>query len=277
MKLKRFTVFFFTLLAIATGAHPSPVLAKKHIPQPPTFYVLDEPQVLSKPILESIQKLLIEHDHLAGEQIVIAIFSSLEGEDPVLWTTEVFKAWEIGQRGKDNGVLLTIFWKDHRSRLEVGYGLESILTDAKSKEILTHFLSPELRNQNPDRALSITTLEILRALESPLIENHKAQEILRLGGLSGPLHSSSSKPQSWPLWLILGFLLLVFVLNLLTTAEAHFNRDGWFRPGPWPKPWPRRRPTSDWNNLSPKNSSTDVDRFYGGGGQSGGGGATGDW
>lgn len=274
------TIWASTILILSGAIIPS-VSASQQIPPSPQYYVLDEPHVLSKSIYESIQTLLVQHDHLTGEQVVIAIFNNLNNEDIVTWTNQVFTNWQIGQRGKDNGVLLALYWSDHKARIEVGYGLEPILTDAKSKDLLENYLTPELRNTNPDRAISLTTLQILRILDSPLLQNGKAEEILRSGGFQGSWKPIKTPQHGWSVWLILGFILLIIVLNILTTAEAHFSRDGWFRPSPWPKrrlgkPWGSgsdinfgRNPFGDFKDNS--------GGFTGGGGRSGGGGATGDW
>lgn len=282
-KLKQAILLTATLWITLTSAASSS-LASKPIPAPPRTYVLDEPHVLSAPISESLQSLLSQHNRLTGEQIVVAIFDSLDGEDPVSWTNQVFTQWKIGQREKDNGVLLALYWKEHRSRIEIGYGLEPILTDAKAKDILANYLAPELRNNHPDRALSLATLQILKTVDSPLLQDRKAQEILRSGGFQGSWRPTTSNNATWTVWLILGFILLVIALNILTTASAHFSRDGWYRPSPWPHnwtgPWPpsRRRSRGD---PSAGGNGFGGDRigggFSGGGGLSGGGGASGDW
>lgn len=274
------TLWASAILILSSVITPS-ALANKEIPPPPQYYVLDEPHVLSRSIYESIQTLLVQHDHLTGEQIVVAIFTSLDNEDIVSRTNQVFASWQIGQSGKDNGVLLALYWNDRKSRLEVGYGLEPLLTDAKSKELLENYLTPELRNRNPDRAISLTILQILRTLDSPLLQDGKGQEILRSGGFQGAWKPASTSQGGWSAWLILGFILLIIVINILTTAEAHFSRDGWFRP----TPWNRRRLGNFWGSSSNDNFEGHPfgdfgggsGKFTGGGGRSGGGGATGDW
>lgn len=222
----------FLLCGIFLGAPPC--WADKSIPPPPTYYVLDEPRVLNASALQAIQTLLVEHDHATGEQVVIGIFQDLENEDLVDFTNRVFKEWKIGQRGKDNGVLLSLYWKNRKARIEVGYGLEPLLTDAKSKRVLTQILIPELKAGHPERALSLAVIEILQILESPLIQSGKAQAILKAGGYRGSF-VPSQKPalNGWVIWLVLGVILLSIALNLITSADAHFTRSGWSRESPW--------------------------------------------
>src|SRR4051812_11604358 len=90
--------------AVAAPARP--------IPAPPSYYVLDEPHILSERTTQALQALLIEHDRATNEQFLVAIFNSLDGEDLNDYTNRVFQTWKIGQRGQDNGVLLAIFYKD---------------------------------------------------------------------------------------------------------------------------------------------------------------------
>ncbi|MCM2322214.1 MAG: TPM domain-containing protein [Oligoflexia bacterium] len=267
----------FALVAGAVSASPG---HGREIPPPPRYYVLDEPGVLSPGIREGLQSLLVEHDHATGEQVLVAVFHELGSEDLVDWTNRVFSSWRIGQRGKDNGVLLALYWKDRLARIEVGYGLEPLLTDAKSKTVLSDFLIPELKAGNPDRALSLAALEILRVIESPLIASGQAQQTLRSGGFRGQWKAQEPRPEGSPVpWLIIGIIVLIVIVRTLTASEAHFTGSGWYRPRPtvWRRggwgtstwggsPWPRGG--GGWGGGG---------GFRGGGGSSGGGGASGNW
>jgi uncharacterized protein len=265
----------------------------KPIPAAPYYYVLDEPHVLSPNTLRSVQTLLIEHDRVSGEQVLVAIFQSLGDEDLVDYTSRIFQQWKIGKRGKDNGVLLALFWNEHKARIEVGYGLEPVLTDAKSSGILSDILIPELKNQSPDRGISLAVLEILRTLGSPLVQNGKAEQILKDGGFQGDYRPQQVYvPQSGgvAVWLFLGFIILMIVLRAITGAEAHFTRNGWVRHNPWV---PYRRSSSFTSGLlggliggflggggggfGGGGGGGGFGGFSGGGGSSGGGGASGGW
>jgi uncharacterized protein len=278
-------------LVLTSPAHAEP----KPIPSPPYYYVLDEPHALSQQALHTIETLLIEHDRVAGEQVLVAIFKNLGDEDLVDYTNRVFSTWKIGKRGKDNGALLAIYWDDHKSRIEVGYGLEPVLTDAKTKLILSDDLAPDLKNGNPDRGITLSVLEILRTIGSPLIQSGKAEEILKSGGFAGDLHPSRVfvvHSGGMSAWLFLGLILLTIVLRSLNAAEAHFTRDGWFRPKPWARNWGRygggpRGPGGffggfgGWGGggggFGGGGDGGGFGGFSGGGGSSGGGGASGGW
>ncbi len=208
--------------------------------------------------------------------MLIAIFDSLGDEDLVDYTNRVFSAWKIGKRGKDNGVLLALYWKDHKARIEVGYGLEPLLTDAKSKQILSDFLIPELKAGQPDRALSLSALEILRTIESPLIASGRAEQILRADGFKGGLQPAAPTTSSGTssFWVLAAIILFIFVINRVSSADAHFTRSGWYRPRPRIRRGGWGGPFIGGGGFGGGFGSGG---FSGGGGSSGGGGASGSW
>ena len=262
------------LLAFLPAAHGA-----KAIPDAPAYYVLDEPGVLAGSPKRAIETLLIEHDRATSEQILIAVFKSLEGEDLVDYTNRVFQAWKIGHRGKNNGVLLALYWDDRKARIEVGYGLEPQLTDSRSTRILDDFLIPNLKNDRPDLALSQSAFEILAALESPLVESGKAKQILSPGGFTArtsgqranrPLGGSSN------FGLVVGIILVLAAIRFLLAGDAHYTSHGWYRPNPWRT----RRSGGGWGVGGGGSGGIfggGGGGFSGGGGRSGGGGASGSW
>ncbi|MFL5813485.1 MAG: TPM domain-containing protein [Bdellovibrionia bacterium] len=275
----------FAITGVTAGHAAAP---NKQIPPPPTYYVLDEPHLLDQQATRALQALLIEHDRTTGEQIVVAIFNSLEGEDLNDFTNRVFQKWEIGQREKDNGVLLAIFNQDHKARIEVGYGLEPLLTDVKSSRILRDYLIPGMKAGQPAEAVTQSALQILQTIDSPLVQNGRAQQILRSGGmLRKNINSAEPMKGGWAVWLFLGLVLMVIVSHTISSAEATFTRAGWYRPRPWRRRWwdddggPRSGGGGffgGWGGGGGGWGSGGGDGgFSGGGGRSGGGGASAGW
>jgi uncharacterized protein len=267
---------------------PSPtsaLAAEKPIPPAPQYYVLDEPHLLDAQATRALQALLIEHDRATGEQIVIAVFNSLDGEDLNDFTSRVFQNWEIGQRGKDNGVLLAIFNQDHKARIEVGYGLEALLTDAKSSRILKDYLVPGMKAGQPAEGITQSALQILETIDSPLIQNGRAVKILRSGGMLRTDVRSAQMKNGWLVWLFLGFVLMIIVSHIMSSAEAHFTRAGWYRPRPWRRRWwdddgfggPRSGGGGFFGGWGSGGGGSGGGGFSGGGGRSGGGGASAGW
>ena len=267
--------FFATLGTILIASLWLPAaFAAKSIPDAPYYYVLDEPKVLSQTELYAIQTLLIKHDHATGEQFLIAIFDSLDNEDLVQFTNQVFQQWKIGQRGKDNGVLLALYWKDRKARIEVGYGLEPTLTDAKSKWILEDSLIPLLKENQSGKALANAAFEILKVLESPLISSGDAERIIHSGAFrNGFGNLGGGSQNAWLIWVVLGIFLFMIVLAIRTSRDAHFTSEGWFRP----KPWSGRIRHGGGFGHGGGGFGGGFGGFGGGGGRSGGGGASGSW
>jgi len=78
-------------------------------------------------------------------QIAVLIIPSLEGEPISDYSMRVVEAWKLGQKGRENGVLLFVALKDREVRIEVGYGLEATLTDARSDRIIRDAIGPRFK------------------------------------------------------------------------------------------------------------------------------------
>jgi uncharacterized membrane protein YgcG len=223
------------LLGLAVAAH-----AAQPVPPFPEYYVLDHADLLSQKQQQAIGTILIEHDHATREQIVVALFRNLpkepEKEEPSQHARRVFEEWKIGKRGIDSGALLAFYAEEKKARIESGIGLHALDED-QGEEILKRFFAPEIRSGDAYRALSLTVLEILRTVESPLIETGRAEQLVREGGIEGPLRPIQApigtSPTGWIAFLAVGAILFGFVIYNVLAAEAHFTGEGWFRPNPW--------------------------------------------
>ena len=95
-----------------------------------------------------LEQILAEAESKTSSQVVLLTIPSLEGENLEDFSMRVVETWQIGQKEFDNGVLLLIAMKEKEIRIEVGYGLESILTDAKSGYIIRNFIVPKFKKNN---------------------------------------------------------------------------------------------------------------------------------
>ncbi len=82
--------------------------------------------------------------------MAVLILPSLGGEPLEEYSVKVAQTWKLGQKGKDNGILLLISRDDHKVRIEVGYGLEGTLTDLRSNEIIDQVIRPRFRQGDFD-------------------------------------------------------------------------------------------------------------------------------
>ena len=129
------------LLALPVGA----ALAALPIPPPPDHRINDYAGVLSATDRARLEEKLRARERESSNQIVVAIFRSLQSESLEDYSIRLAQAWRVGQKGLDNGVIFLIFVEDKKMRLEVGYGLESRLTDALSSQILRQVVAPRFR------------------------------------------------------------------------------------------------------------------------------------
>lgn len=131
--------FLVSLLVLSAA---SIVLAA--IPKP-SSYVTDEAGLLTAQQIASLNQTLSDYEQRTSNQIVILTVKSLDGRDIESYSIAVAEAWKPGQKGKDNGAMLVIAPNERKMRIEVGYGLEGVLTDAKSAQIIRHTLAPHFR------------------------------------------------------------------------------------------------------------------------------------
>lgn len=281
-------LFFFALTSLHLSVlAPSWVFAGgKLIPPSPENYVYIEEEVerLSEhykdPDASSrIDQVLSEQESTTAEQIVVAVFSSLDGEDVADYSNRVFRAWKIGQKQRNNGVLLALYVKDRKMRIEVGYGLEALLTDARSKRIIENSLVPRLKDDDLWGALKYGVYDILKTIESPIVQNGRAKEILWSGAVPRKIRQASSSSFSTPALLAFLFLLgvIIFIARVFFSmvSDAHYTSTGWRKT----RSWSSRRSDGfgGWGSSSGSSGAGSLGGFLGGGGSSGGGGASGRW
>lgn len=107
--------------------------------------VTDLAGVLTSDQISSMDSKLRELESTDSTQVAVLIIPSLEGESLEDYTIRVVEAWKLGQKAHDNGALLFVSMKDRAIRIEVGYGLEQILTDARTSRIIRNDMFPRFR------------------------------------------------------------------------------------------------------------------------------------
>ena len=112
------------------------------------YYATDYSNTLNSAQISDLNKELYEIDQRTSNQIVVLIIPSLEGYPLEMLANEIFTDNKIGQKGKDNGVLLLVSVNDRKIRIEVGYGLEGALPDALASSIIRNEMTPYFREGN---------------------------------------------------------------------------------------------------------------------------------
>lgn len=208
------------------------------IPARPLDYVSDTGHVLSATTADRLRTELQSYESATGHHLMVYI-GTTTGDAPLEdWTIRAASAWKVGRKGKDDGAILFMFMTDHKVRIEVGYGLESKLTDAQSSEIIRNTIVPKMRANDPDAAVS-DGVERMMLTITPNFAN-------RLGH-APPSTSSSSDWNNIGVFVVIGLIFLVFIILWIVSmvryavtyarkgpkaAKALANHGGWyFGPG----------------------------------------------
>src|SRR5581483_2390167 len=107
--------------------------------------VTDQAGLVPAATRERLERKLAELEKRTGAQVAVLTVATLDGEPIEDFAVRVFQSWKLGRRGVDDGVLFVVARQERRMRIEVGYGLESRLTDAVSREILDDRVRPRFR------------------------------------------------------------------------------------------------------------------------------------
>jgi uncharacterized protein len=223
-----------------------------------TGRVVDQANVIPAATRSAIEAKLAELETKSGIQLEVATVSSLGGEEIEPYANELFRTWKLGEKTKNNGVLLLVAPNERRVRIEVGYGLEGTLTDALTKVIITNAIAPRFKTGDFGDGVSRGVDDIITVLTTDASE-WQQRPSLRL-----------DKQESFDLgdWILIALLIglvtalivspgfrwffLNVVLNILLNSGG--SRGGGFSGG-----------------------GSSGGGFSGGGGSSGGGGASGSW
>jgi uncharacterized protein len=226
-----------------------------------TGRVTDAAGLLSPGERQALEAKLKAHEDKTTDQVVVATVPSLDGLPIEDYANRLYRHWQLGQKAKNNGVLLLVAPTERKVRIEVGYGLEGALTDALSKIIITMAIAPQFKNGNFASGIGAGVDAILSILTGDAEEWQRRAEV--------------REDQRTPVDTLLIFLFIVLLLWIVARA---MSRGG-----------PRRvyrNPRGGWIMLPPTGGGwggggsfggSSGGGFSGGGGSSGGGGASGSW
>lgn len=187
--------------------------AQPQIPPVPTssFYVQDHAGVLSGETKSKINKLGGKIAAQSKAQVVVVTVNSLNGEPIQDYALAIFRGWKIGDKTLNNGVLFLVDISGKQSRIEVGYGLEGVLNDAKVGRILDEFALPYFQRDDYDQGIWDGYKAVMR-------EVSKEYGIAAPGDTRLPPSNKANGLESWwsglPWWLqvtMFGTVLLLFI------------------------------------------------------------------
>jgi uncharacterized protein len=271
--------------------------------------VVDDGHMLSQATRDRLESTLAGLEKETTDQVAVLTVDSLDGEAVDTYSVRVAHTWQLGQKGKDNGILLLVSRQDHKLRLEVGYGLEGSLTDLQSREILDDVIRPRFQQGDFDGGVEAGVGAVIKLLHGQPLPQSAVQSKKDSPGLAGLIVGLSlftvvigtfsfvalaiKGPISWFLYVFLVPFYLAFpaafvgplFAGILTLAwliifpivKALSPKKGWFSSSPSQAGfWSGLSSSSMGSGGSSSGGSSDGG-FSGGGGDFGGGGASGGW
>lgn len=160
--MKRFLVPVF--LVCCSLFFLSNASAQKAVPELWGQRVHDEAHSLQQTTIDQLEKNLKLYEDSTSNQIAILIVQSLDGDVLEEYSIRVAEKWKLGQKEKDNGVLLLIAVDDHKMRIEVGQGLEGVLTDALCSRIIRNEIAPAFRRNEFDVGVAAGIDSIIKGI-----------------------------------------------------------------------------------------------------------------
>ena len=193
----------------------------------PTDHVNDHAHVLSPEGAARLDRICMELNHSqANAQVAIVTIHTLDRDDAANYASQLEDKWKIGRKGSDRGVLVLLAVDDHKWRIDVGYGLEGILNDAKIGDI-GRSMVPYLRAKDYDSAMESAVGQLAQVIAAD------AKVTLTEEPVSPPpVRHTSPRGLPIPLILFLVFLFGGFVVFCMHELGAFLGLwDPWATPG----------------------------------------------
>jgi uncharacterized protein len=246
--MRLYSIAILLVLAAAISAQAL------EVPPKPKGRVSDYTSTLSSSQIETLDRTLAEFENQTTNQIAVVLIPTLAGDSLEDYSIRLAEKWQIGQKGRDNGVILLIVMEDRKIRIEVGYGLEAVLPDSLSGDIIRQVIAPRFRQGRFFEGIEAGVAAIVSATKGEYRAAGPSKRASRGYGFISFF---------WPLFIF--FILLSALTNSLRRRGYYSKgRGSWFIGGPF---W--------WGGGG--SGGGFGGGFGGGGGGFGGGGASGGW
>jgi uncharacterized protein len=246
--------------------------AEAKIPPTPigSIYVQDYDNVLSARTKMRINNIGSQLAASTGAQVVVVTIHSLEGMPMEDYSLALFKKWGIGDRQRNNGVLLIMAVKERQTRIEVGYGLEDVLNETNSGQIQDKYIIPYLKMNDYEEGL----LNGYLSLTNTLAEYYN----VKLDANPAPRHQHNWFMDLW--WGLIAWLkkqmeLLLYCIAVFFILIFLVIIDDSLFGGFFGRLFPGGSSSDDSQNLDMSSSNSDDDSY--GGGSGGGEGSSSDF
>lgn len=243
-----------------------------------TGRVVDAAGIIDPAQLQSLTQKLADFEAKSSDQVVVVTVPSLNGEDIESYSNRLYRAWALGQKQENNGILLVVAPNDRKVRIEVGYGLEGTMTDALSSVIINGTIIPAFRSGDYSGGVVQGVDGILSVLSGDAAE-------LEARAKRNAQTSSGSDDIDWIFVVFITFWALIFFggfgMAILTPIFGNKIGPGKYRWLGMVMDFNSRGGSGGGGRSSgggwSSGGSSGGGGFSGGGGSSGGGGASGSW
>lgn len=222
-----------------------------------TGRIVDQANIIPAATRSAIETKLADLEAKSGIQLVVATVNSLEGQEIEPYANQLFRTWGLGEKTKNNGVLMLVAPNERRVRIEVGYGLEGTLTDALTKVIITNAIAPRFKEKDYGGGIARGVDDVITVLTTDSSEWEKRPS-LRLD------RQQTNDPANW---LIVAIVIVVIILLIVSPGFRWFFFNVAIN----------ILASSGSTRSSSSSGDFSSGGFSGGGGSSGGGGASGSW
>ncbi|MFH0887271.1 MAG: TPM domain-containing protein [bacterium] len=189
--MRRAVLLFVAVLFFASAAHAADIKFPAY-----SGYVNDYANVLDSAIKAKLEAACTELEKKSTAEMAIAIVQTAEPLIPKEYATELFKKWGVGKKGKDNGVLVLLAMQERRVEIEVGYGLEGILTDGVCGRVLDEYVIPYFKQGKFGEGLYNGAL----ALSGKIMEGSGDKMSVDASAPVTDTSTASTSSDDWPDW-----------------------------------------------------------------------------
>jgi len=224
--------------------------------------IVDQAKVLSADVTRELEFTIRRLQESGGPQLNVVIVESLSGLPIEAAAIKIADAWKLGDVKRDDGVFLLVSMQDRKIRIEVGQGLEGVLTDLDSKRIIEEHMVPAFRTGQPSYGILLGS----RAIMAKIAPQHVKSEFAAL-----PVRAPA-RSRELPLPLLL-VLIVIAVIGGRLQKRGRYRRFRGYDPSRSAGGWTSGG--GGWSGGSSGGSSGGG--WSGGGGGFSGGGASGGW
>ncbi len=248
-------VFVLLVLALWNAG----AFAKEVIPPPPKAYFNDASGVTRPEVAQRLNRELEQFERDTSNQIVVAVYPTMQTDSSIEdYTVRVAQSWHVGQKGRSNGAVLFVFIKERKMYIQVGYGLEPVLTDFLCNRIINNEIKPRFKAGDYNGGLAAGVHAMMAAAKG----EYKGT------GRTAAEGRSKQRGNTFPGWVI----FLIFIGLWVISRYANFSPGSRGTTGSGPFIF-----TGEGSGGFGGGGGGDGGGFSGGGGSFGGGGAGGDW